>query len=85
VRFQVLTAASMKMTVFWDVAPCSLVDVYYTTWGNISKDSHRNTLRQKQVPLDKNIAQYTLHGFMIQDAAQKWMLHTNTTLLPSRT
>jgi hypothetical protein len=24
VRFQVLTAASMKMTVFWDVAPRSL-------------------------------------------------------------
>jgi hypothetical protein len=28
VRFQVLTAASMKMTVFWDIAPCSLVEVY---------------------------------------------------------
>jgi hypothetical protein len=28
VRFQVLTAASMKMTVFWDVAPCSLVEIY---------------------------------------------------------
>jgi hypothetical protein len=28
VRYQVLTAASMKMTVFWDVAPCSLVEVY---------------------------------------------------------
>jgi hypothetical protein len=27
VRFQVLTAASMKMTVFWHVA-CSLVEVY---------------------------------------------------------
>jgi hypothetical protein len=27
-RFQVLTAASMKMTVFWDVVPCSLVEVY---------------------------------------------------------
>jgi hypothetical protein len=26
VRFQVLTAASMKMAVFWIVAPCSLVD-----------------------------------------------------------
>jgi hypothetical protein len=26
VRFQILTATSMKMTVFWDVAPCSLVD-----------------------------------------------------------
>jgi hypothetical protein len=28
VRFQVLTAASMKMAVFWFVAPCSLVEVY---------------------------------------------------------
>jgi hypothetical protein len=27
VRFQVPTAASMKMTVFWDVAPCNLVEV----------------------------------------------------------
>jgi hypothetical protein len=26
-RFQVLTAASMKIA-FWDRAPCSLVDVY---------------------------------------------------------
>jgi hypothetical protein len=28
VRFQVLTAANMKMTLFWDVAPSSLVEVY---------------------------------------------------------
>jgi hypothetical protein len=27
VRFQVLTATSMKMTVFWVVAPCCLVDI----------------------------------------------------------
>jgi hypothetical protein len=27
-RFEVLTVASMKMTVFWGVTPCSLVDVY---------------------------------------------------------
>jgi hypothetical protein len=26
-RFQVLTAASMKMEAFWDIAPCSLVGV----------------------------------------------------------
>jgi hypothetical protein len=26
-RFQVLTAASMKFRVFWDVLPCSEVDV----------------------------------------------------------
>jgi hypothetical protein len=28
VGFKVLTAADMKMAVFWVVAPCSLVDVY---------------------------------------------------------
>jgi hypothetical protein len=27
-RFQALTAASMKMTASWDVAPCSIVEVY---------------------------------------------------------
>jgi hypothetical protein len=27
-RFQILTAASMKMTVFWGVLQCSLADVY---------------------------------------------------------
>jgi hypothetical protein len=25
VKFQVLTVASMKITAFWDVAPCSVV------------------------------------------------------------
>jgi hypothetical protein len=28
VRFQIPTVASMKMTVFWDVAPCIVVEVY---------------------------------------------------------
>jgi hypothetical protein len=27
VRYQFITAASMKMAVFWVVAPCSLVEV----------------------------------------------------------
>jgi hypothetical protein len=27
-RLQVVTAANMKKTVFWDIAPCSLVEVY---------------------------------------------------------
>jgi hypothetical protein len=26
-RYQVLTAASMKMTVFWDIAPCRLAEI----------------------------------------------------------
>jgi hypothetical protein len=29
VRFQVLTAASMKFRVFWDVAPCNHVEVIH--------------------------------------------------------
>jgi hypothetical protein len=41
VRFQVLTAASMKMTVFWDVAPRSLVDTdQQTSQSNIPEGSH---------------------------------------------
>jgi hypothetical protein len=56
VRFHVLTAASMKMFVFWDVAPCSLVEIdrrfrgayclhnqgrfYQITRRSIPEDSH---------------------------------------------
>jgi hypothetical protein len=39
-RFEVLTAASMKMAVFGVVAPCSLVEVYQTTRRNNPEDSH---------------------------------------------
>jgi hypothetical protein len=28
IRFEVLAAVSMKMAVFWVVAPCSLVEIY---------------------------------------------------------
>jgi hypothetical protein len=34
VRFQVITAAITKMTVFWDVSPCSLVEVYLSLRGS---------------------------------------------------
>jgi hypothetical protein len=36
VRFQVLTAASMRMTVFWDVAQGSLIDVLEVLAASIS-------------------------------------------------
>jgi hypothetical protein len=50
VRFEVLTAAGMKMDVFWVVAPCSLmmeavstsetsVNFYQAIWCNIPEDS----------------------------------------------
>jgi hypothetical protein len=61
VRFQVLTAASVKMTVFWDVTPYSLEEsdlrfrgVYFFHHqgiDNIPEDSHlraNNLLRFKQ-------------------------------------
>jgi hypothetical protein len=34
VRLEVLTAASVKMTVFWVVAPCSLEKVYQRFRGD---------------------------------------------------
>jgi hypothetical protein len=34
VGFEVLTAASMNMAVFWVVTPCSLVEVYQCFRGN---------------------------------------------------
>jgi hypothetical protein len=52
VRFEVLTAMSTKMAVFWDAAPCSLVDneertisetsvnIYETTRRNIPEDNY---------------------------------------------
>jgi hypothetical protein len=51
VRCQVLTAANMKMTFFWDVAPCSLVKVdrrfrgayYLHNRGHYRPDDVRST------------------------------------------
>jgi hypothetical protein len=34
-------AASMKMTVLWDVAPCSLVDVSEMRTASITTTTHR--------------------------------------------
>jgi hypothetical protein len=32
-RFHILLVGSMKMTVFWDVALCSLEEIYQYFWG----------------------------------------------------
>jgi hypothetical protein len=52
VRFKVLMAANMNMSVFWAVAPCSLVGVYrrfrgacyLRLQGNNPEDSHLHEL-----------------------------------------
>jgi hypothetical protein len=33
-KFEVLMALSMKGTVFWDVTPCRLMEVYYRLNGS---------------------------------------------------
>jgi hypothetical protein len=43
-RFQVLTAASIKMTVFWDVVLCSLDYRLQPTRRNIPEDRYRHQL-----------------------------------------
>jgi hypothetical protein len=39
VRLEVLTAARMKMTVFWNVALCSLVEVYRLLRGALKMET----------------------------------------------
>jgi hypothetical protein len=46
VRFQVLTAASMKMAVFWVIAPCSLVEVYRRFRGACYQTTRRATTQK---------------------------------------
>jgi hypothetical protein len=44
VRFEVLTAASMKMAVFWVVAPRNLVEVYRRFRGTCCLHHHGDAL-----------------------------------------
>jgi DNA-binding IscR family transcriptional regulator len=67
VRFQVLTAASMKITVFWDVAIALMmeaantseksVNFYQITWRNNPEYSHLNqmysVLKKKSVVFNR--------------------------------
>jgi hypothetical protein len=34
-RFEVSMAVTIKSTIFWDVTPCSLIDVYQLFWKNV--------------------------------------------------
>jgi hypothetical protein len=37
VRFQILMAMSMKMAIFWDIVPCSPVDINRPSMRAVSK------------------------------------------------
>jgi hypothetical protein len=58
VRFQVFTASGMKVTVFWDVVPCSLLELHQCVRGayyfhregdetNFPDDAGRQHLKQQ--------------------------------------
>jgi hypothetical protein len=40
IRFEVLTVVSIKSTVFWNVVPCSLVEVYKLIGGTYCVHLH---------------------------------------------
>jgi hypothetical protein len=52
VRFQVLTVARMIVAVFWDVAPCSLVEIDLRFRGAYSKTIACCKLLQKASELE---------------------------------
>jgi hypothetical protein len=59
VRFQVLTAASMKMTLFWDVAPCSLVEIDRHFGGTYCL--HHQEVGSHALSYDTTVAQLLFH------------------------
>jgi hypothetical protein len=65
VRFQVLTASSMEKTVFWDMTPCSLVEVDRLFSG--AQCLHHNLwLCWQYVRLKRLSASTRLHGVISQ-------------------
>jgi hypothetical protein len=69
-RFHVLTAASMKMAVFWVVAPCSLmmeaasasetsVNFYQTIRRNNPEESHFHSVVKLAYNLESTIKEYS--------------------------
>jgi hypothetical protein len=63
VRDQFLTAASMKMTVFWDAAPCSLVQTDLRSRG-VHCLCHQNDHLSDQVKDDEKCGACGARGEM---------------------
>jgi hypothetical protein len=67
VRFQVLRAASTKMGVFWDVAPCSVVE-FYKRFRDACCLDHQDDQEsspwwcRQQAPLKRRYPSTGLHG-----------------------
>jgi hypothetical protein len=67
VRFQSLIVASMKMTSFWDIAPCSLVEVHQHFRGAYFFSHQGSNCWWRQYPTIKQQKTFTwLHGTVSQ-------------------
>jgi hypothetical protein len=55
VRFQNFTVVTMKITAFWHVTPCNLVDRY-----NVSHESTASIFRLEEGKLDASFRNYAL-------------------------
>jgi hypothetical protein len=56
-RFQVFTMASMKMTAFWDIAPCSLVEVDWCFRGGYYLHRQGGLMKHKSPIIGQNTAE----------------------------
>jgi hypothetical protein len=81
VRFQVLTAANMKMRAFWGIAPCSLVVVDRCIRGAYCLHQHRQFAHSK-----RRSTTTRLHGAISQKALIfiPWPLSTKFLLCARR-
>lgn len=50
-RFEVILAVTMKGSVFWDVTPCSLVEMYQTIQCHVPEDSGLHYLYYRETQL----------------------------------
>jgi hypothetical protein len=72
-RFQVLTVASMKMTAFWDIVPCSLIEVY-RSFGREYCFHHQGDDDPSKIPSDPTDS-YTSSWFFSRTAysSPRWL------------
>jgi hypothetical protein len=63
VRIQVLTVASVKMTALWDIASCSLVEVYRRFRGAYCLHYHGD---ESSVYLDETTRCYITESYLLQ-------------------
>jgi hypothetical protein len=77
-RFPVLTAAGVKMIVFWDVAPCNLISLIALMMEAVSASRTSVTSQKTAIFLVSNVLNQTV------DETCRYMLAASYTVLQLR-